>query len=82
MLDPGFLAGQPSYPANPEARAYVDQLKRDLVALYAAHGAAHFQLGRAYPYINRLEPRARALLTALKRDVDPRGLMNPGALGL
>jgi glycolate oxidase len=82
MLEPGFLAGQPSYPANPEARAYVDQLKRDLVALYAAHGAAHFQLGRAYPYLNRLEPRARTLLTALKRDVDPRGLMNPGALGL
>ncbi|MCA3140275.1 MAG: FAD-binding protein [Rubrivivax sp.] len=80
MLDPAFLAGQPSYPANPEARAYIDQLKRDLVALYAAHGAAHFQLGRAYPYRKRLDPRADALLGAIKAHVDPKKLMNPGGL--
>jgi D-lactate dehydrogenase (cytochrome) len=82
MLDPAFLGGLPSYPENPAARAYVDQLKRDLVALYAAHGAAHFQLGRAYPYLGRLDARAQALLASLKRELDPDGLMNPGALGL
>lgn len=82
MLDAAFLSGLPAYPENPEARAYVDQLKRDLVALYAAHGAAHFQLGRAYPYLERLDARARALLLALKRELDPQRLMNPGALGL
>ncbi len=82
MLDSAFLAGLPSYPPNPAARAYVEQLKRDLVALYAAHGAAHFQLGRAYPYLNRLDANSRALVTSIKRQLDPRGLMNPGALGL
>ena len=81
MLDPAFLAGQPAYPANPKARAYVDQLKRDLVALYAEHGAAHFQLGRAYPHRKRFDPRADALLAAIKASVDPKNLMNPGAPG-
>jgi D-lactate dehydrogenase (cytochrome) len=82
MLDPAFLGGLPAHPANPEARAYVERLKRDLVALYATHGAAHFQLGRAYPYLDRLDARARSLLAALKRELDPLGLMNPGALGI
>ncbi|MFO1427339.1 MAG: FAD-binding oxidoreductase [Steroidobacteraceae bacterium] len=82
VLDDEFRAKLPSYPANPAARAYVHQLKLDLIALYAAHGAAHFQLGRAYPYRKRLDPQADALLAAVKAQLDPRGLMNPGVLGL
>jgi D-lactate dehydrogenase (cytochrome) len=82
VLDWDFLAKLPAYPANPEARSYVDQLKRDLVALYAAHGAAHFQIGRAYTYRQQLDARADALLLAIKAQLDPRGLMNPGVLGL
>ena len=82
VLDWDFLAKLPAYPANPEARSYVDQLKRDLVALYAAHGAAHFQIGRAYTYRQRLDARADALLLAIKAQLDPQGLMNPGVLGL
>ncbi len=82
MLDPAFLANLPTHPANPEARAFVGALKRDLIALYAAHGAVHFQLGRAYPYTSRLDPAALALVRALKAQLDPRGLMNPGVLGL
>ncbi len=46
MLDPAFLAGLPSYPDNPEARLFVDQLKRALIALNAAHGAARRRLSR------------------------------------
>jgi D-lactate dehydrogenase (cytochrome) len=82
MLDAEFKARLPAHPANPEARAYVDVLKRALVDLYAAHGAAHFQIGRAYPYRQRLDPQADALLRAVKGALDPRNLMNPGALGL
>jgi D-lactate dehydrogenase (cytochrome) len=45
------------------------------------HGAGHFQLGRAYPYRQRLSPQAISLLGAVKAELDPQGLMNPGALG-
>lgn len=76
------LGALPEYPAHAEAAAYVDRLKQDLIALYAEHGAAHFQIGRAYPYLPRLGAPARALVQALKTALDPQGLMNPGALGL
>ncbi len=82
VLEHEVLMKLPAYPPNPEARAWVDQFKRDLVALYAQHGAAHFQLGRSYPYRRRLDPQADALLASIKAQLDPRGLMNPGVLGL
>jgi D-lactate dehydrogenase (cytochrome) len=81
-LEKDFLAKLPSYPANPEARDYVAQLKKDLVALYAKFGSGHFQIGRAYPLRPSLDRRADALLVAIKAQLDPRNLMNPGALGL
>jgi D-lactate dehydrogenase (cytochrome) len=81
-IDPAYMANLPKYPANPEARAYVDALKKDLVKLYAEHGAAHFQVGRAYPLAERLSPTARQLLLAIKAAVDPQGVMNPGVLGI
>jgi len=76
-----YLAGLPKYPANPEAREFVVRLKSDLIDLYAAHGAIHFQLGKAYPYASRLEPLPRALVTAVKAHLDPQGRLSPGALG-
>lgn len=82
VIDADSLAKLPEYPANAEAAAYVEQLKKDLVALYAEHGAAHFQIGRAYPWLPRLDAPARALVQQLKAALDPQGLMNPGALGL
>lgn len=82
VLGDEYLATLPAYPASPENRAYVDAFKADLIALMAAHGSAHFQIGRAYPYLDRIDPAARALLGALKSSLDPHNLMNPGALGL
>ena len=42
----------------------------------------HFQLGCNYPYRNRLEKNAGALVAAIKQQPDLRGLMmNPGAPG-
>lgn len=76
------LASLPAFAANSEARDYVDRLKNDIIALMQAHGAGHFQIGRAYPYQQRLSPPASGLLRAIKAELDPKGLMNPGALGL
>ena len=82
ILDPSHLETIPAYPPAPEAAAFTDKLKRDIIALYAAHGAAHFQIGRVYPYRDRLDPSALALLRTVKAALDPQGLMNPGVLGL
>lgn len=82
ILGDDYLAGIPAYPESPEARAAAHQLKADLIDLMQAHGSAHFQIGRAYPYLDRLDPAARALLKATKAALDPQNLMNPGVLGL
>lgn len=69
-------------PAAPDARALVMQVRAELIALFAQHGAASNQIGRAYPYASILRPAPRALLEAIKGAVDPQGVMNPGALEL
>ncbi|MEM9529375.1 MAG: FAD-binding oxidoreductase [Pseudomonadota bacterium] len=82
VVDADYLANLPTYDDNPEARDVVERFRQDLIALYRSHGATHFQLGKAYPYFEQLQPPAQALVQALKSALDPQGLMNPGALGL
>jgi FAD/FMN-containing dehydrogenase len=67
------------YPANPAARALVETMRAEMVDVMQAHGAAHLQIGKAYPYA---AARDMSLLRAVKGVVDSQGLMNPGALGL
>ncbi len=69
-------------PHRPAADALVRQLWAECTEVLDAHGAVHFQVGRAYPYLQRLQPAARALVEAAKRALDPAGRMNPGSLGL
>lgn len=68
-----------SFPANPAARALVEEMTEAIIALMRAHGGTHFQIGRLYPYA---ELRQDGLLRALKAELDPGGIINPGALGL
>jgi D-lactate dehydrogenase (cytochrome) len=77
-----YLASLPQFPENVEARDFIDQMKRELIALYDSFGSVHFQLGRAYPYADRLEQPARELVGAIKQALDPRSLVGPGLLGL
>jgi D-lactate dehydrogenase (cytochrome) len=63
-----------------KSEAAVMRLRRDLIGLWDAFGAVHLGLGRSYPYAGGLSSAARALADAIKRTVDPRGLMNPGVL--
>nr|WP_315474556.1 FAD-binding oxidoreductase [uncultured Sandarakinorhabdus sp.] len=72
----------PRHAENPAARALVQDSVDQLVALMATHGASHFQIGRLYPYQQRHEAGRGELLRALKRQLDPDNICNPGALGL
>lgn len=77
-----YLKDLPQHEANLQARAYVDQLKNELAALYVEHGAINFQLGRFYPFRERLSPEAFGLLTTLKAHMDPDSRLSEGVLGL
>lgn len=60
----------------------VVSMLRDLAALYLEMGAVHQQIGKFYPYKEALDPASFDVLSSIKAMVDPKGLMNPGALGL
>jgi FAD/FMN-containing dehydrogenase len=76
------LARVPAHAANPALRDWISALRQELIALYQAHGAVHFQIGRAYPYARAMAPEGLATLRAIKQGLDPLGRLNPGALGL
>lgn len=69
-------------PANVASRQAVATLRRETQELYASLGGVSWQVARDYPFQEVLKPETRALLAAVKNAVDPRGLMNPGSLGL
>jgi len=81
-LPQDYLDMLPEYPANPEGRALVKEMKARIIDLFSEFGAVHMQIGKAYPYLRGREPNAEALIRAVKNEVDPQGLMNPGGLGL
>jgi FAD/FMN-containing dehydrogenase len=82
MIQPAHLAKLPRLPPAPETAEVVRQLRADLNAFWLAHGCAHLQIGKTYRYLEDRQASTRALLEGFKALVDPRGLVNPGALGL
>jgi FAD/FMN-containing dehydrogenase len=81
-VDPEVLKGYPLPQADPRARALVAALREDTINLFRQFGAASNQIGRAYPYLDTLNPAPAALVRGLKGLLDPNGRMNPGVLGL
>jgi D-lactate dehydrogenase (cytochrome) len=71
-----------SIPADTDARSAVLRLRRELAGVFDDLGAVHIQIAKYYDYAPRIEENSRELVRAFKRAVDPRGLMNPGALGI
>jgi FAD/FMN-containing dehydrogenase len=82
VLDDATLAKFTDFPANPAGEALVFEARSRLTELFLSRGATHLQIGRTYRYREGLRPEAWQLLEAIKRSVDPRGLVNPGSLGL
>ena len=70
------------FKANPEATALVEEARANILGVFERYGAAHFQIGRTYPYAQTREAETLDLLKGIKSLVDPEGRVNPGSLGL
>jgi FAD/FMN-containing dehydrogenase len=81
-VEPGHWAKLTRFPANPQARALVETLRAEVIAIFGRAKGMHFQIGRTYPLKSGTDPRAWTVLEAVKAQLDPDGRMNPGALGL
>ncbi len=75
------LATCPATP-NPAAAALVTQISVEMIEIFHAAGGTHLQIGRTYPWARDRDVGAMALVGAIKAELDPHGLINPGALGL
>jgi D-lactate dehydrogenase (cytochrome) len=64
-------------PDNAAARAAVDRMRGDMLAILDSHGAIHMQVGRYYQSAGSPE-----ILAGLKHLFDPARRLNPGSLGL
>jgi FAD/FMN-containing dehydrogenase len=82
QLDPAYLGKLKAFPKNEAARRAVDELRRGLAKLFMEMGCTHFQIGKSYLYREGRDPETYKLLEAIKRHLDPAGLLNPGSLGL
>lgn len=69
-----------AFAPNPEARAYVRQMRTDLRDYYQSLGSIHVQVGGYYHFADVIQPEARALLSRIKGAVDPTGILNRGKL--
>ena len=77
-----WLSKLPRHEPNPEATAFVAELREKVIDIFRKRGGAHFQVGRCYPYTASRTDGTRALLETLKSALDPAGRVNPGVLGL
>lgn len=82
LVEPDHLKKLNRFPANPEATEAVARARRGVIDLFDSFGAAHFQIGRSYPYTDNLDSSSLKLLQSIKTLLDSKGTINPGALGL
>ncbi len=82
FVPPAHRARLPTHPPNDPAREAVEALRCEVIDLMQKFGAAHFQIGRTYPFVQGRNPATLALVRALKATLDPHGILAPGQLGL
>ncbi len=76
------LKGLGAHADRPAATKAALAMRAQFAAIFAAHGAAHVQIGKSYPWLATRMPGVAGLVRNFKAAVDPRGLVNPGSLGL
>ncbi|TDJ41603.1 MAG: FAD-binding oxidoreductase [Gammaproteobacteria bacterium] len=77
-----LLPAVPVHEDNPQGRALVSEIKKRIGEICIQNGACHMQIGKDYPYLETRKPEMAGLVRKIKADLDPAGIMNPGALGL
>jgi glycolate oxidase len=82
MVEADYLKSLPVHPRSVENEAEALRIKARVIDLMHEHGGVHFQIGKVYPYAQDHNPAHWALLKALKAQLDPKGILNPGNLGL
>jgi FAD/FMN-containing dehydrogenase len=81
-VEPHVLSKLPRHGENPEVTALVAEARTAAIDAFNEVGAAHFQIGRTYPWRDSLDEGSRRLIHAIKTELDPTHRMNPGVLGL
>ena len=71
-----------SFDSDKEGRRIVQNMRDELSQLFIDMGAVSMQLGKLYRYDKSRKPEALEVLKKIKSVLDPKGLMNPGALKL
>jgi len=82
MLDENYQKTISKFPPNADGAALVQAIRTDLIDLFHKYGAGHLQVGKLYPLLRDRNPEAVSLLRSIKATLDPKGLINPGALAL
>lgn len=81
-VEPSVLKRAKRFETNPDATDMVTQLRQDILDIFTKYGAAHFQIGRTYPFRETREDAAGQLLDQIKTLLDPDRVINKGSLGL
>ncbi len=75
------LENIPTFEKNPMGYELVHEIKDRLEEMARNNGAIHFQIGKDYPYLKTRTESTKNLLHMLKKELDPKNLINPGNLG-
>lgn len=81
-VDSEHLAKLNKFAENLAARAIVDKIRTEIVDLFNDIGAVHLQIGKTYRFKEGIEQDTYKLVETIKAIVDPKGRINPQALGL
>lgn len=81
-IEPNVLKQVKRFDKNPASTAVVEKGRQNILDIFTKYGAAHFQIGRTYPYAENMSPETKAVLEMIKSGLDPDRLINSGALGL